>query len=81
MTEARKYEIVEAEKGSWAVFPSLCKGCLLCVEKCPTKCISTSQTLGAYGTPAVQVDADKCIVCGICETVCPDCAILVEKKK
>lgn len=70
----------ETEKGTWNIFPSLCKGCGLCMQKCPKKAMSWSQVLGVYGTPAVQVDAEKCIACGICASYCPDCAIAVEKK-
>lgn len=68
-------------KGEWAIFPGLCKGCGLCIEKCPVKCIGWSDDLGVYGTPRVQANMEKCIVCGICQMTCPDCAIRVEKKK
>lgn len=70
-----------SEKGLWAIFPGLCKGCGLCIEKCPKKCISWSDGLGVYGTPRVVADMKECIVCGICQMVCPDCAIRVEKNK
>ena len=73
--------VYESNKGMWAVFAGLGKGCGLCIEKCPVKCISWSEGLGVYGTPRVEADMEKCIVCGICQTVCPDCAIRVEKKK
>lgn len=76
--ESAKYD---SEKGLWAIFPNLCKGCGLCIEKCPVKCISWSEELGVYGTPRVEADMKKCIVCGICQMVCPDTAIRVEKKK
>ncbi len=69
------------EKGLWTNFAGLCKGCGLCIEKCPVKCISWSHELCVYGTPRVEADMSKCIVCGICQMVCPDCAIKVEKKK
>jgi len=71
----------EGEKGSWTVFPGLCKGCGLCVEKCPKDCLKWSDQLGVYGTPTIQPDMDQCIACGICANVCPDCAITVEKNK
>ncbi|HBS57789.1 MAG: 4Fe-4S binding protein [Bacillota bacterium] len=71
----------DSDKGFWAVFPGLCKGCGLCIEKCPVKCIAWSEGLGVYGTPRVGADMTKCIVCGICQMVCPDCAIRVEKYK
>jgi 2-oxoglutarate ferredoxin oxidoreductase subunit delta len=67
--------------GNWTIFPDLCKGCGLCIEKCPVKCIRWSEGLGVYGTPRVQAGMDKCIACGICQLVCPDCAIKVERKK
>lgn len=80
MTIAHKYEREETEKGFWTVFQHLCKGCGLCIEKCPQKCIEWSKNLGVYGTPSVIVEKEKCITCGICQNVCPDCALLVEKK-
>jgi len=81
MNVAYKVLSFEGEKGSWSVFPGLCKGCGLCMEKCPKKCLSWSSNLGVYGTPAVEPNMDECIACGICENVCPDCAIAVIKKK
>lgn len=70
----------ENNRGYWSVFPELCKGCGLCIEKCPTKVIEWSERLGFMGTPSVQVRMDGCIVCGICEQVCPDTALRVDKK-
>ena len=62
------------------VFLGLCKGCGLCIEKCPVKAISFSKTdLGAYSTPSVQIDPEKCTACGICEAACPDSALLIKK--
>jgi len=74
--EATKHE---GEKGFWAGFEKLCKGCGLCIEKCPKKSLSWSEELGVYGTPRVKPDMNLCVACGICDTVCPDCAILVRK--
>ncbi len=71
---------IELEKSFWTLFPGLCKGCGLCVEKCPVKCISWADVLGVYGTPSVEADND-CIACGICEKVCPDCAIKIDRRK
>lgn len=78
----RKWEqqTAENEKGSWTIFPDLCKGCGLCIEKCPVQVISWSEQLGFMGTPAVKARMDGCIVCGLCETVCPEPAIRVERK-
>ncbi|MDF9407106.1 MAG: 2-ketoisovalerate ferredoxin oxidoreductase subunit delta [Pelotomaculum sp. PtaB.Bin013] len=69
----------ETEKGFFTLFPGLCKGCGLCIEKCPKKSLDWSNVLGVYGTPSVRANND-CIACGICQNVCPDCAIHIEKK-
>ncbi len=67
-------------KGIFHNFPALCKGCGLCIEKCPVKTIGWSEELGVYGTPTVEPGHGKdCIACFICQMVCPDCAILIEK--
>ncbi|MFZ5899270.1 MAG: 4Fe-4S binding protein [Bacillota bacterium] len=67
-------------KGSFTVFPGLCKGCGLCIQKCPKQCLNWSKVLGVYGTPSVE-PTDACISCGICATVCPDVAILIERDR
>lgn len=62
------------------VFHGLCKGCSLCLEKCPQKAITFSQKdLGVYSTPTVEIDIKRCHACAICEITCPDCALRVEK--
>ncbi|MDI6710764.1 MAG: 4Fe-4S binding protein [Bacillota bacterium] len=63
-------------KGVFTVFPGLCKGCGLCIQKCPKNSLGWSKVLGIYGTPSVEPD-ENCIACGICAAVCPDCAILI----
>lgn len=82
MTLAEKFVKVEVPRGTFYLFPNLCKGCGLCKEKCPKECLVWSDQLGCYGTPAViPKDPEACIACGICEQVCPDCAIRIERKK
>ena len=73
-------ETQENHRGYWTIFPELCKGCGLCIEKCPVKVMYWSEILGFMGTPAVKIREEGCIMCGICETVCPEPAIRVEKK-
>ncbi|MBI4100207.1 4Fe-4S binding protein [Candidatus Microgenomates bacterium] len=68
-------------KGKWTVHFGLCKSCYMCVEKCPFQAISKSETdLGVYSTPSVKVDPQKCTLCTICDQICPDSAIKVEKE-
>lgn len=59
----------------WVIFPELCKGCGLCIEKCPRDAIVWSSELGTYGTPRVALNPENCKSCGICATYCPDAAI------
>lgn len=69
-------------KANFYIFPEYCKGCGLCKEKCPNDVLVWSEKLGIYGTPTVKPkDEDSCIACNICEMVCPDCAIYIEKIK
>jgi 2-oxoglutarate ferredoxin oxidoreductase subunit delta len=65
-------------KGQWSIFPALCKSCGICIEKCPFKALEFGTELGVYSSPIPKVDKDKCTLCNICDTYCPDCAIKVE---
>ncbi|HWP97249.1 MAG TPA: ferredoxin family protein [Syntrophomonadaceae bacterium] len=68
------------EKANFYLFPAYCKGCGLCKEKCPNDVLIWSDKLGVYGTPTITPkDEDSCIACMICEMVCPDCAIYIER--
>lgn len=71
--------VIKIKKGTFTIFPGLCKGCGLCIQKCPKQSLSWSKVLGIYGTPSVQPD-DSCIACGICASVCPDCAISIKRE-
>jgi NAD-dependent dihydropyrimidine dehydrogenase PreA subunit len=53
-----------------AVSKEKCKGCGVCVEKCPFDAITTS----GNGKRAV-IDAEKCMGCGNCAINCPEEAI------
>ncbi len=70
------------EKGVFMISPDLCKGCGLCLERCPHDVIDWSEELGIYGSPmATPARMQDCIACGICQLVCPDAAILIKKHK
>lgn len=62
------------------ILPERCKGCGICLEKCPVRALSWSETLGVYANPVPQCDLEKCIACGNCGQFCPDGAILIEKE-
>ena len=81
MKDFKPKEYQDNEK-TVTVFHGLCKGCGLCIAKCPQKAIKFSEKdLGAYSNPTVEIDIQKCNPCGICETICPDCALKVKKTK
>ncbi len=61
-------------QGSLEIRKGWCKGCCLCVDACPRQLISVDE-LGK-----VQVDRpEECQACGLCEAICPDFAIKVNK--
>ena len=58
----------------------LCKGCYICVDKCPTKVFEVSSIIGDYGIFLPEAKhVDRCIDCGICELYCPDYAITITR--
>ncbi len=78
-------EGVQKGKADWMLYDDLCKGCGLCLIKCPInikgeKCLGWSKVTGIYQTPCVQPDPELCIACGTCAMVCPDSAIKIVKK-
>jgi len=86
--EYKGYVIEGVGKGraDYYVYTDLCKGCGLCIEKCPINlkgenCLHWSKEVGVYQTPAVEAEPDLCIACGTCALVCPDSAIRIEKKQ
>ncbi|MBU1172588.1 MAG: 4Fe-4S binding protein [Proteobacteria bacterium] len=51
----------------------LCKGCRLCVKKCPMDAVTMRDDLA-------EIDPDRCIGCGVCIPTCPDKAISLRDK-
>jgi len=68
-------------KGKITINENICKGCELCVAACPLHILElASERLNAKGYhPASVKEAEKCTGCACCATMCPDCAITVEK--
>ena len=56
-----------------------CKGCDICLSVCPNKIFVRSKKRNNYGSNMPEVtNAEACVVCRICERLCPDGAINVE---
>lgn len=63
------------------ISPARCKGCGICIEKCPVKVLSFGEDLGVFSTPVPDIDIENCIACDMCRRFCPDGAIKVDKIK
>jgi len=63
------------------IIPDHCKGCGICIEKCPFKALSFGKKLGLFSQPIPEIDLKKCTACDICSRFCPDGAISIEKEK
>ena len=73
---------------SSVVFNDKCLPCLICKKACPEEAISVELTFPKKETVApflsgksgeIEVDMDKCTLCGACADLCP-AFVLVEKK-
>jgi 2-oxoglutarate ferredoxin oxidoreductase subunit delta len=63
-----------------------CKGCNICIERCPVDALEESDTLNRRGVrPPRLKKENECNYCRLCELICPDLAIIVipdeEEKK
>ena len=60
------------DRGLIRVDGNECKGCGLCIEACPPKVISMSETLNHYGYRTAGYAGSGCTGCGICFLACPE---------
>jgi 2-oxoglutarate ferredoxin oxidoreductase subunit delta len=74
-------------KGKIRIDRERCKGCLLCIEVCPSRRIGADKNLNKKGyAPACFEEKLKegekgCTGCAQCATVCPEVAIEVYRAK
>ena len=59
-------------RGHLRIEPSQCKGCGVCVEACPHKCIVLSDDINVIGYQYAQFEGEACTACGLCYYVCPE---------
>jgi Pyruvate/2-oxoacid:ferredoxin oxidoreductase delta subunit len=59
-------------RGKVTIDTEECKGCGVCVDACPPKCLELLPGLNAYGVHPARYTGEKCSGCGICFYVCPE---------
>ena len=53
-----------------------CKGCNICIDRCPVNALEESDILNRRGVrPPKLKDKNDCNFCRLCELICPDLAI------
>ena len=72
--------MLQPSKYRVSVDPKFCKGCEICIDKCPFKVFILSNFTGDYGVLISEAKyEEKCTGCNVCVTFCPDYAITVER--
>src|ERR1700755_1188312 len=72
LRKKREQAMTALPRGKVTIDVDECKGCGLCVESCPPKCLFLAPDLSKYGVhPAVYTGQD-CPGCGACFYCCPE---------
>jgi 2-oxoglutarate ferredoxin oxidoreductase subunit delta len=64
-------------RGKVTISQEECKGCGLCVESCPPKCLHLAPELSSYGVHPARYTGEGCTGCGICFYCCPEPGAIV----
>ncbi|MBZ5703050.1 MAG: 4Fe-4S binding protein [Acidobacteriia bacterium] len=59
-------------RGKVTINSNECKGCGLCVDACPPKCLELAPELTPYGVHPARYLGSACTGCGICFYACPE---------
>jgi len=59
-------------RGNVTIDVEECKGCGLCIESCPPKCLQLAPELSSYGVHPARYTGHDCTGCGICFYCCPE---------
>ncbi len=58
--------MTQAAHGDVIISVEECKGCGLCVEACPPRCLELAPELSALGVHPAHYTGEHCTGCGIC---------------
>jgi 2-oxoglutarate ferredoxin oxidoreductase subunit delta len=64
--------MTDTARGKVFISVEECKGCGLCVESCPPRCLLLAPELSAYGVHPARYIGRECTACGICFYCCPE---------
>ena len=70
-----------AFKGAIEIDTQKCKGCSVCIDKCPTGSIQLAKMVNNKGYHYAEMIGEACIGCSNCAIVCPDSVITVYRVK
>jgi len=69
-----------ANAGKLVINSKYCKGCGLCINKCPTGVLLfRNSPTNRWGVEVVVDSPEHCTGCQLCEMLCPDFAIFAYK--
>lgn len=72
MAEVTRQAAERAARGSVTIDAAECKGCGLCLEACPPKCLEFEAELNPYDVRPARYIGQGCTGCGICFYTCPE---------
>jgi 2-oxoglutarate ferredoxin oxidoreductase subunit delta len=64
--------MANSARGKVTISIEECKGCGLCIESCPPKCLEFARELSPYGVHPAHYNGTDCTGCGICFYCCPE---------
>lgn len=64
--------MMAAPRGHVEINSNECKGCGLCLEACPPRCLELARGLSSYGVHPAHYRGEGCTGCGICFYCCPE---------